>query len=1816
MRKMYIRLLALMLTVIMLISTVNIYVDASQPGTVEIINLKTEDVENPVGVDNETPTFSWNMQSSIIGQRQSAYQIKVAKDEQFNQLVWDSGKREDDHSVGIRYEGQQLLSSTVYYWTVTVWDRDDTAATSQKAAFETGLLGEDGWDQSKWIQVGRSLDVNGEIESTNYTLEYDFQITDFSVSLLLEATDGNNFLMWQFNDARGSGKSMEFKPHYRRNGNWNAIRQMDVSNYVEGSNADIQHVKLVVTEESIETWLNGHLIETIPAADLGGVGLNGNIGSLGFRSHSIDNEAGYLDNIVLTDYSTEPNGIVRKNYTFDNNVNPFSGGVIENGRLNTRFMDFETIALEKTKTTNYTLEYDFQITNFSVSLLLEATDGNNFLMWQFNDTRGSGKSMEFKPHYKKNGNWHAIRQMDVSGYVEGSNADIQHVKLVVTDEAIETWLNGQLIETIPSADLGGIGRDGSIGKLGFRSHSADQESGWLDNIVLTDYSVNSNGIILKNYTFDDDRNPFDDGVVEGGRLNTGFTREESIALEMDEINPGLHYVVEADVSCQQDAVSILFNAADERNFYMFQLSTTDSSGDIIFKPHTHTDGTWALYPEHNKTVNSIIGSQEEFKAGFVQIKIDVTETEIKTYIEDQLIDTFLFSETRGIEPQIGSLGFRAVDSEEAIIDNLKLTDYSASLSGEIVYDYTFENGNNPFIRGEIENGAFIARGFGILFPLKGIPTFRKEVLPGSALVSAKLYTTGLGVYEVYIDGQRVGTKKDDTVIYDELKPGYSHHSKRVISHAYDVTHLLQSQKASVISANVTSGWWSGEVVGSYGVENGFRAQLLLSYQDGSREVIGTDRTWKTSLEGPILYGDIFGGEIYDSNADVSYRYPGYNDAGWYYADINREFRGEISAQLGTSIRIREDLELPVKSVTVYNGETNVTDSQYGKINLTGTYKKGERFTLNPGEKAVFDLGQNFAGWDEIQVEGSKGTLLTMRHGEMLNDNNGLKSRGNDGPEGSVYIQNLRTAEATGYYRLNGNGIETYHSTSTYYGFQYVEVSATYPVTIHNMKGIVLSSVEKNTGNLSTSNSDVNQLISNIFWGQYSNYMSVPTDCPQRDERKGWAADTQVFSTAASYNAESKAFLRKYMYDMNDSQLPDGAFPDTAPYNGYGEIGQLGWTDAGVIIPYNLYKMYGDKRVIEENYPYMQKFMDEFMASTNKMGGGHNHGDWLSYEENDDDLMDLIGMAYYAWDAQMMAEMAQVLGKTEDVQKYKDIYEDEKELFQKLFVNKDGSLRQSKQTACLMALKMDLLPNEESKSIVKQMLLDNIKRNGNKLQTGFLGTAILMQTLTDIGANDAAYQLLLQRENPSWLYSVDQGATTIWERWNSYTVTDGFGPVDMNSFNHYAYGAVAEWMYSNMAGIMYDVTDPGFKHIILQPSPDESIQFVNGSYDSAYGTIVSNWEYKDGDFLYHTSIPANTTATIYLPVDGDRSIFVNNKSADLLSIESDGLRYVETVEGKAVFEAVAGTYDFISTSSDTIVLAEIQIQKPSKTEYNIGDQLDLTGMIITAVYSDGTNKTLKNTEYSVTGFSSAAAGDVTVAVSYTEGGITKTATFRVIIKESGKQDTTAERKALLAVCDSVKNLKGSDYTAASWAAFQKALADAKAILNNPNATKEQINNAALALQKAKQNLKVTIKKNTVYVHKNIKYKVTSVTKGRETVTVVGAAKKTVKKITIPPAVNLKGVNCKVTAIGAKAFKNYKKLTNVTIGANIKSIGKQAFYKNVKLRKIVVKSKVLKTVGNQALKGIYSKAVIRVPDSMKNKYKKIFKNKGQKSSVRIK
>jgi hypothetical protein len=793
----------------------------------------------------------------------------------------------------------------------------------------------------------------------------------------------------------------------------------------------------------------------------------------------------------------------------------------------------------------------------------------------------------------------------------------------------------------------------------------------------------------------------------------------------------------------------------------------------------------------------------------------------------------------------------------------------------------------------------------------GSSTFRKEFRTENGIESAKLTITGRGIFDAFINGKRVGAiQADSSTVYDELKPGYTDVDKRAFYFTYDVTPLLSESGNNAISAIVGNSWWRDAIVSKRGSHNILKAKLFIRYSDGTTQEVATDTTWKTKTTGPVLASTIYDGEVYDANADTAWKTADYDESGWANAELNYEFVGEISsAAIGARVRVRDDLTLEPASVTVSCGVLPVLAKGYGNVIEVAKYTGSDSFVLKKGQTAVVDFGQNFAGWTQITATGPKGTVVKMRHAEMLNEKDGLKSRGNDGPGGSIYVKNLRGAEAKAIYIMNGTGEETYHPTFTYYGFRYTKITASETITVHALKGLVLTSVEKDTGSIQTSDPALNRLVQNAYWGQYSNYVSVPTDCPQRDERLGWSADTQVFSTTACYNAESYAFLRKWMQDMRDSQRSDGAFPVIAPYGKYMWHGQLGWSDAGVIVPYNLYKMYGDKTILEENYAAMQKFMDVYMASTGKVGGGNAYGDWLAYEANDDDLKRLIGIAYFAWDAQMMAEIAAVLGKTADAAKYRAFYEEEKAFFIQEYVNPDGTLKRTEQTACLMALKMELLPDESAKNKAIQTLVENIENKGNKLQTGFLGTAVILQVLVDVGRADVAYKVLLQRGNPSWLYSVDMGATTFWERWNSYTVEKGFGDPNMNSFNHYAYGAVVEWLYSTMAGIQADIAQAGFKHIILKPVPDPSLDFVNGSYDSVYGTITSRWTYEQGSPAYYFSIPANTTAAIYLPLPQAGGFTVNGIAADSLDKEEDGAEFTGIADGLARFEIVAGDYIF-------------------------------------------------------------------------------------------------------------------------------------------------------------------------------------------------------------------------------------------------------------------------------------------------------------------
>ena len=781
----------------------------------------------------------------------------------------------------------------------------------------------------------------------------------------------------------------------------------------------------------------------------------------------------------------------------------------------------------------------------------------------------------------------------------------------------------------------------------------------------------------------------------------------------------------------------------------------------------------------------------------------------------------------------------------------------------------------------------------------GSSVFRRAFTPEKQVKSARLYATGLGVFDVWINGARVGG--------DVLKPGFTMMTRRVGSFAYDVTGLVKAGE-NAVSAVVTSGWWTGEAApGNPGKNTAVRLQLVLTYEDGSRRTIGTGTDWKTADASPIRMAGIWAGETYDARIGTDWMLPGFDDAQWKAAAVNREFKGEITPAGGGRILVREDLERRAKSITVYSGATGAGGDRYGKIKVIGTYTDGQAFPLCPGETAVVDLGQNFSGWPRLEAEGPEGAVVTLRHGEMLNDRDGLKSRGNDGPEGSLYTANLRAAKAAGTYIMGGKGREAYHATHTFYGFRYCSVTVTQPVTFYQVRGMVVTSVETDTVRMKTSDGSVNQLISNIRWGMYSNYLSIPTDCPQRDERQGWTADTQVFSTTGAYSADVKGFFEKWMADMRDSQRADGAFPDCAP-TGYGGYANLGWGDAGVIVPYNMYKMYGDAAFIEDNWDAMVKFMDVYMAGTKQWGGGRAYGDWLAYEDNGKDIKNYCGVAYYAMDALMMSEMARATGREKERAKYRKVYEAEKAFFQKQFVKKDGSLTRTEQTACLMALWADLLPGEASKQKVIQALLDNIAQGGDKLQTGFLGTAVLLPLLTQAGASDVAYKLLLQRGDPSWLYSVDQGATTVWERWNSFTLEKGFGDVGMNSFNHYAYGAVAEWMYGYMAGILYDFDQPGFKHIILKPYPGQAIQSVDCAFDSPYGTIVSNWTYSGGSFAYGVTVPANAAATVYLPVEAGMPY----------AMRGEGIEHIGREGDREVFRVGAGSFRFVAGEASRFV----------------------------------------------------------------------------------------------------------------------------------------------------------------------------------------------------------------------------------------------------------------------------------------------------------
>lgn len=785
----------------------------------------------------------------------------------------------------------------------------------------------------------------------------------------------------------------------------------------------------------------------------------------------------------------------------------------------------------------------------------------------------------------------------------------------------------------------------------------------------------------------------------------------------------------------------------------------------------------------------------------------------------------------------------------------------------------------------------------------GASWFWSSVTNDKDVVSAKWMTAGLGVYDIYLNGRLVGL--------EILKPGFTHNAKTKYSFTYDITDAINKKRGAVneFSAQVTPGWWGDKIVtpngkeGMIGHKCAFRGVLELVYDDGSKKYFGTDaENWKAGIAGPVKHAAIFDGEFYDAREPMGYAVPEKLST----PELNTEFQGEIFPSAGAEIYLRPELAFSPVEAYVWEGVENSSDESYGKVIIKRRYEDGMNMELLPGETLVVDFGQNAAAVPAFEFKAEEGTVLTCLPAELLNDGNGARSRGMDGPEGSCHRLNLRTPNdgmILEYTFAGDDGYVSYSPRCTFYGYRFVSITASSPVTIKAISSIPVTSVkaEHETGRITTGNEDVNRLISNTIWGMNSNYLSVPTDCPQRNERLGWTADTQVFAETGSFFANTTDFFHKWMRDMRDSQSERGGFPSVAPFAQYGnETMRLGWADAGVIVPWIIWKQFGDVSIIEENWEAMEHFMNlvnETKYDHNALldeNRGYQYADWLSYEpleshgrsaffDNDKgkprpetiEYWNYLSASYWAIDAGLMSEMAAATGR--DAKVFEDMETAAKDYLRATFFDENGYFKtevlNTMQTPALFALKNQLFDGQIREEMIAR-LRENFKSHDNCLQTGFLGTSILMSTLTENGMVDIAYELLFQRKNPSWLYSVDNGATTVWERWNSYMIEKGMGPKGMNSFNHYAYGCVCEWIWETAAGISCTSANPGFSRIVMAPVPDKRLGFVDAEYDSAAGKIRSSWRYEGDTWVWEFTVPEGAVADVTLPGESESKEYVS------------------------------------------------------------------------------------------------------------------------------------------------------------------------------------------------------------------------------------------------------------------------------------------------------------------------------------------------------
>ncbi len=755
----------------------------------------------------------------------------------------------------------------------------------------------------------------------------------------------------------------------------------------------------------------------------------------------------------------------------------------------------------------------------------------------------------------------------------------------------------------------------------------------------------------------------------------------------------------------------------------------------------------------------------------------------------------------------------------------------------------------------------------VISAMHPVPCLRREFTLDQPARSARLYVTALGLYEARLNGSKVG----DAV----LAPGWTDYARRIPYQTYDVTALLRPG-GNVLGALLADGWYCGFVgfdakrAGAhYGTEPEFLAQLVITLPDGSEQRIVTDGSWR-SRPSAICRADLIMGEAQDLRRhpagwdDAVSGLSGFDAGGWQAVEVRDRDATPLVADPAPPVRVTQE----------------ITPSS---------------IWADPAGRYIVDVGQNMTGWLRIIVTGSPGARIRVRHGEALDS------------DGSLYTENLRSARQCDEY-ITAGGRDVLEPRFTVHGFRYAEISGYpgEPAPGHITARVVHSDIPA-AGDVRTSLPWLDQLARTIDWGQRGNFISIPTDCPQRDERLGWTGDAQVFARTACYNRDVAAFFGKWLDDVTDAQLPSGAFTDIAPRLHLTWAGAPAWGDAGVIVPWTLYTMYGDRGVLQRSYPAMARWMD-FIARDNpgflrERNLGNSYNDWLA---PGDDLTphELLATAYWAYDASLMAEVARAIGRDTDSAAYLELAAKIRAAAAAAFVASDGQVASGTQTGYVLGLHMGLVPHELRQAAAGH-LVEAIRAAGWHLTTGFAGVSYLLPVLSATGHTDVAYRLIEQQERPSWRYMLSHGATTVWERWDGWTEEAGFQSPEMNSFNHYALGSVGEWIYRFVLGIDQQPGTAGFSHPLVRPHPGGSLTHASGSYRSVRGRIETRWQLGDGQFALQVSLPPNVAATVRVPSAEPDQVHDQDGAGPVAIAEFPGAAGT----GEAVFEVGSGRHEF-------------------------------------------------------------------------------------------------------------------------------------------------------------------------------------------------------------------------------------------------------------------------------------------------------------------